>query len=364
MGRATRQRLRLKHAWRCALTIALALLLSACESKIPQREQWSVFGSQAELSLPSNTADLQRTEAARVLAVLWQQREHEWHAWQPSTLMEFNRALHADGEALAPPALRSLLSKSTSLQRDSQGWFDPGIGRLVAMWGFHTSDYPVRTPAPSAAERDAWEAQPDSLTQLHCDSTWHCHTENRALQLDFNAIAEGEALDEGAAALRAAGIANALLNLGGDVLAFGSNGGNAWRVGVIDGEGGVLGGVALNDGEALMTSGRYAKYREGPEGERWPHVLNPFTGQPETDARLSVVLHPDPARADAAATALLAAGPAHFEALLSSMRLGCALLVDAEGRVWMTQAMADRFEWQRTLPVAARIDLGHTCGTR
>jgi len=299
-----------------------------------------------------------------VLATLWQQREHDWHAWQPSTLTRFNSALQADGEALAPLALRSLLSKSAALQADSQGWFDPGIGRLVAMWGFHTSDYPVRTLAPSQTERDAWAAQPDSLTQLRCDSEWHCRTENRALQLDFNAIAEGEALEEAATALRAAGIANALLNLGGDVLALGNNGGQAWRVGVIDGEGGVLGGVALEDGEALMTSGRYAKYREGPAGERWPHVLNPFTGQPETGARLSVVLHPDPARADAAATALLAAGPAHFETLSRSMRLGCALLIDAEGRVWITQGMSQRFEWQRTLPEVARIDSGQGCGTR
>ncbi len=364
MGRTTRKRLRLKHAWPCALAVALALLLSACDSSTTQHETWSVFGSQAELTLPADTGESDRTEAARIVASLWQQREHDWHAWQPSTLTEFNRALHAKGEALAPPALRSLLSKSTALQADSQGWFDPGIGRLVAMWGFHNSDYPVRTPAPSQTERDAWAAQHDSLRQLHCDAEWHCRTENRALQLDFNAIAEGEALDEGSAALQAAGISNALLNLGGDVLALGNNGGQSWRVGVIDGEGGVLGGVALDDGEALMTSGRYAKYRESPAGERWPHVLNPFSGQPETGARLSVVLHTDPTRADAAATALLAAGPSHFEALVSSMRLGCALLVDAEGRVWITQGMSLRFEWQRTLPEAGRIDSGQACGTR
>jgi thiamine biosynthesis lipoprotein len=342
----------------------LALFLSACESSTTPHDTWSVFGSQAELTLPAETSESDRTEAARIVATLWQQREHDWHAWQPSTLTEFNSALHADGEALAPLALRNLLSKSAALQTDSQGWFDPGVGRLVAMWGFHTSDYPVRTPALSQMDRNAWAAQPDSLMQLHCNAEWHCRTENRALQLDFNAIAEGEALDEGSSALRAAGIANALLNLGGDVLALGNNGSQSWRVGVIDGEGGVLGGVALEDGEALMTSGRYAKYREGPAGERWPHVLNPFTGQPETGARLSVVLHPDPARADAAATALLAAGPAHFEALVSSMRLGCALLVDAEGRVWITEGMGQRFEWQRPLPEAERVDSGRACGTR
>lgn len=360
MGRATRQRLRLKRA----LTGAFALLLAACAAEPLQREQWSVFGSQAELSLPANTPAADREESARVLAALWQQRERDWHAWNTSTLTQFNTALQADGEADAPIALRGLLAQSLLLQKESQGWFDPGIGRLVAMWGFHTSDYPVLTPAPSPAALDAWAERPDSLTQLRCDAAWTCRTGNRDVQLDFNAIAEGLALHEGAQALRAAGIAHALLNLGGDVLALGRNQSAEWRVGIDDGEGGVLGGVSLRDGEALMSSGRYAKYRESPAGERWPHVLNPFTGQPETSARLSVVLHTDPARADAAATVLLAAGPRHFAAVVQSMHLGCALLVDTEGRAWITRSMADRFEWERELPEAARIDAGDGCGTR
>ncbi|MGL6290487.1 MAG: FAD:protein FMN transferase, partial [Silanimonas sp.] len=178
------------------------------------------------------------------------------------------------------------------------------------------------------------------------------------------AVAEGLALEEGAAVLRAIGVEHALLNLGGDVLALGDNDGAPWRVGLDDGEGGVLGGVELRDGEAFMSSGRYVKYREAPDGERWPHVLDPRSGRPATGARLSAVLHPDPVHADAAATALLAAGPEGFERLVRGLRLGCALLVDAEGRAWITSGMALRFEWQQALPEAARLDAGGSCGTR
>jgi hypothetical protein len=45
------------------------------------------------------------------------------------------------------------------------------------------------------------------------------------------------------------------------------------------------------------------------------------------------------------------------------MRLGCALLVDADGHAWVTRGMAARFQWQRELPEAARIDAGEACGT-
>ena len=336
----------------------------ACAPSAPSRQQWAVFGSAAELQWPTETPESTRVVAARALAAHWQQRERDWHPWEASELTAFNDALAAQGKATAPPALRPLIERSRALVDGSGGGFDPGIGRLVAAWGFHTSDYPVRTPPPDDAPLDAWATRPDSLRDLRCDEAWRCTSAAPALQLDFNAVAEGVALEEGATLLRGLGVEHALMNLGGDVLALGSNGGAAWHVGLDDGEGGVLGGVELRDGEAFMSSGRYAKYREAPDGERWPHVLDPRTGRPATGARLSAVLHPDPVRADAAATSLLAGGAEAFEATVHGMALGCAVLIDAEGRAWITTGMAARFEWQRALPEAARIDSGEACGAR
>ncbi len=361
MGRPARQRLRLKQA---ALLGAALLGLVACAPAAPSRDAWTVFGSTAELQLPAGSDETRRTAALRALGAHWQQREREWHAWEPSALTAFNDALAANGEAEAPPALRDLMARSRPLVASSRHAFDPGIGRLVATWGFHTSDYPIRTPPPDRAWLAAWATRPDSLDDLHCDAAWRCTSAAPALRLDFNAMAEGLALEEGATRLRRLGVAHALLNLGGDVLALGDNHGAAWRVGLDDGEGGVLGGVALRDGETFMSSGRYAKYRESPEGERWPHVLDPRTGRPVTGARLSAVLHPDPVVADAAATALMVAGPEGFERTVRGMALGCALLVDAEGRAWTTRGMAARFEWARPLPEAARVDSGADCGPR
>jgi thiamine biosynthesis lipoprotein len=361
VGRPARQRLRLNRA---ALFGAALLGLVACTPAAPSRDAWPVFGSTAELQLPAGTDEGRRIEALRVLGTHWQQRERDWHAWEASALTTFNEALAAQGEAVAPPALQGLITRSRPLVRRSAHAFDPGVGRLVAAWGFHTSNYPIRTPGPDDAVLAAWAVNPDSLDDLHCDAQWRCTSTAPALRLDFNAMAEGLALAEGAAALRTIGVEHALINLGGDVLALGDNHGAPWRVGLDDGEGGVLGGVALRDGEALMSSGRYAKYRESPEGERWPHILDPRTGRPAVGARLSAVLHPDPVVADAAATALMVAGPEGFERTVRGMALGCALLVDAQGRAWITRGMAARFQWERSVPEAARFDSGADCGAR
>jgi thiamine biosynthesis lipoprotein len=361
VGRAARQRLRLNPR---ALLGAAVLALAACAPSTPSREQWLAFGSGAALQMPATTPEALRVDASRRLSAHWRARERDWHPWQPSALTAFNAALAAQSEAVAPPSLRPLIERSRPLVDDSGGLFDPGLGRWVTAWGFHTSDYPIRTPPPDEATLAVWAARPDSLRDLQCDDAWRCASAAPALRLDFNAVAEGLALEEGAALLRSLGVEHALMNLGGDVLALGDNDGAAWRVGLDDGEGGVLGGVALRDGEAFTSSGRYAKYREAPDGERWPHVLDPRSGRPATGARLSAVLHPDAVRADAAATALMVAGAEGFERTVHGMRLGCALLVDAEGRVWITRGMVARFAWQRDLPEAARIDMGDRCGAR
>lgn len=340
------------------------LVLAACARPTPTRDAWPLFGSTAELQLPAGTDEIRRIEALRLLSAHGRQREREWHAWEPSALTAFNEALASRGEATAPPSLRDLIERSRAPVRDSGHAFDPGSGRLVAAWGFHTSDYPVRTPPPRAAWLAAWAARPDRLDDLQCDPHWRCTTVQTALRLDFNAMAEGLALDEGARLLRGIGIDHALMNLGGDVLALGDNHGAPWRVGLDDGDGGVLGGVELHDGEAFMSSGRYAKYREAPDGGRWPHVLDPRTGRPATGARLSAVLHPDPVVADAAATALMVVGADGFETLVRGMGLGCALLVDDAGGAWITAGMAARFQWSRSLPEAGRVALGEACDAR
>ncbi len=65
------------------------------------------------------------------------------------------------------------------------------------------------------------------------------------------------------------------------------------------------------------------------------------------------VIHRDGARADAAATALFVAGPARFAEIAARLGIEQAMLVDPQGAVLMTPAMAERirFEQQPAPPV-------------
>jgi thiamine biosynthesis lipoprotein len=350
-----------RRRWRPARPLALALLLAACGASPQTRtEQLHVFGSIAELQLRDAEPAAAQAALAEVSAELGQ-LHREWHAWETSDLTRINAAFAAGRPIQAPASVLALIERSLPLAEASGGLFDPAVGGLVAAWGFHTSVFPVVTPAPSPERLDAWRAAQPRLQDVRVDGDI-LSTDNRAVQLDFGAVAEGMAAELVVAVLRRHGIRQALVNLGGDVVAIGDGGGEPWRVGLRDPFGGVLGGIDLRDGEALFSTGNYNKFRTSPSGSRWGHILDPRTGYPARGAAAVVVLHSDPVRADAAATALFVAGPAGFEAIARSMALGCALMITDENELLVTRALATRVDLERD-PVALGppIDLGDDC---
>src|SRR3990167_4821952 len=68
------------------------------------------------------------------------------HAWQPSELSELNAAF-AKGESMAVSAeLAAMLRDAAQLAQQSQGLFNPAIGGLVQLWGFHADEFGAALP--------------------------------------------------------------------------------------------------------------------------------------------------------------------------------------------------------------------------
>ncbi|GAB2497334.1 FAD:protein FMN transferase [Arenimonas alkanexedens] len=343
-----------------ALAVTLCLAIG-CSREAPARiERLYVFGTLAEIEIRGADAAASSAALAEISALL-NQRQTEWHAWEPSDLTRINGALAAGESATAPPSVIALIDRSRPLVAASEGLFDPALGGLVAAWGFHTSTFPVLTAAPSEAWLARWREQRPRLEQVLVEGD-RVSSSNPAVQLDFDAIAEGLASEAILQVLERHGIGHALVGLGGDIVALGDGDGRPWRVGLQDPFGGGLGSVQLGDHEALFSSGNYSKFRESPTGARWPHLLDPRSGHPARGAASVVVLHPDPVRADAAATALFVAGPAGFERAARRLGLGCALMVTEENEMLVTAAMAARVQLLRKpVPLGPPLDLGVDC---
>lgn len=325
---------------RLAAALALATLAACSRTPEPHRETLLVFGGEATLEIRGVPAAQAAAATASVSEKL-QQYGRDWHAWEPGALVEVNAALARGERAPAPASIRDLVARSQELSLRSDGLFDPAVGGLIRLWGFHTSDFPVATPAPSEAQIEAWLATRPRIADLRVEGDALVST-NPAVQLDFGAIGEGVAAEEAARLLADHGVRDALLSLGGDLFALGQADGQPWQVGIRDPYGGVFARVALIGPEALFSSGSYNKFREAPTGARWPHVLDPRIGRPVRGTAAVAVLHRDPVLADIAATALMVGGPARFADLVQRLDLHCALLLTEENEMIITAAMDAR----------------------
>jgi FAD:protein FMN transferase len=251
-----------------------------------------------------------------------------------------NRAFREGRGAAVSPALRALIRQSAWLEQRSLGCFNAGIGGLVGAWGFH--DDVMRPGAlPPAAELTAWARSRPSLAQLEFRGDQVC-SRNPRLRLDFGGVAKGAAIDAALDELRARGIRDALLDLGGNLAAMGRAQDRPWTIGIRDPHGpGLLATLETRDREAVVTSGSYERFRV-LDGERFTHILDPQLGAPAAEIVSVTVVHGSATLADAAATALLVAGPTRWRVVAERMGIDSVLVVDRDRRVFSTPRLAPR----------------------
>jgi thiamine biosynthesis lipoprotein len=286
--------------------------------------------------------DATRAEAGLdAVEALFRELDRDWRSFGDGELGRVNAALGRGESVILSPRLAQLVRRSQGFRAASDGLFDPRVGALVRLWGFDDMAHatPSGPPDLAAVERLRASSLAAGAIRLEGDSL----RADVPVTLDLNGLAEGAALQDAAALLTGLGIGNALIDTGGDLLALGSNGGRAWRLGVRDPRGpGILGTVELAPGEAIASSGDY-EHRYGQQGE-YHHILDPRTGRPARGARAATVISRDAELADAAATTLLVGGPARFEELCRRMGVEVGLLVADDGTVLATPAMRRRLQ--------------------
>lgn len=320
------------------------LALSSC-SKEPaeQRSEFYVFGTLLEVTAwGAERKDAQ--QAFSSLHELFREMHSEWHAWEPGLLTEVNRSFAAGLPALASTDIIEMIRHSQFVEERSGGRFNPAIGALIRLWGFHTSEFPVQGPPPRRSQIENLLSQAPSSLDIRIDGL-AVSSLNPSVQLDFGGIAKGYAIDIACKTLRNHGIENAIVNAGGDLRAFGYHGERPWRIAVRDPNGGIIGVLEAGRDEAIFTSGNYERFRQD-DTERYPHILNPLTGWPVRDVASVTVITGEGWMADAAATALIVAGLDDWKGVARALELEQLLIVDGEGKVYVTEKMDGRMEFE------------------
>ncbi len=328
---------------RCAV-FALALLLSACGKEPLYHEQAYVFGTQVDVSIYGEDEARARQAVASVMHEF--QRLHDMlHAWKPSELSSLNAAIAQGRSRRVSPELGAMLRDAARISAQSDDLFNPAIGGLIQTWGFQADDF--KAVLPDEKKIAALVKANPQMSDLRIQDS-DVSSRNRAVKLDLGGYAKGYALDRAAEILKQQGIRNALINIGGNVMALGQHGARPWRVGIQHPRRpGPIATLELHDGEAIGTSGDYQRYFE-LDGKRYCHIIDPRTGYPVQGVEAVTILTHG-ARAgllsDAASKPLFISGAAGWLTAAQKMRLDEALLIDAQGVVHVTAAMQKRLSF-------------------
>jgi thiamine biosynthesis lipoprotein len=114
-----------------------------------------VFGTRVEVLIAGLDEAAARPAAAAVLRE-FDRLHRTYHAWKPSELSALNAAIAAGRRQPVTPEMAELITEAQHLTRLGEQLFDPGIGRLIGLWGFQSDELPAILPDPLALA--AWRA--------------------------------------------------------------------------------------------------------------------------------------------------------------------------------------------------------------
>ena len=226
---------------------------------------------------------------------------------------------------------------------DGDGAYDITVDPLVKLWGIGTPRARIPTTEEIRGARSlvGWR---DVVIDEKASTVF---LRKPGMGLDLGSIAKGYAADEAARVLRSAGVKAALIDLGGNILTFGTKpDGSKWRIGIqnpLEARGTKLGIVEIQDG-SVTTAGTYERFFE-QGGKRYFHILDARTGYPAWNGlAAATVVARDSTSADGYDTLVFTLGLEHGRRLVESSRelIGAVFITD-QRQVYVTPGLRSRF---------------------
>jgi thiamine biosynthesis lipoprotein len=225
---------------------------------------------------------------------------------------QLSRANAAAGHAAVgvDPAVLEVVARACDNARRSGGIYDPTVLPLMRLYGFYGEP---RTSPPDAREVDRVLARM-GWRDVHIDRAAGTLALLRpGAGLDLGSIGKGWAVDRAVDALRAEGVRDGLVDLGGNVYGLGTPGDGAegWSVGAFHPVTARLDHVFVLHDTAVATSGNSEQTRTlGPI--RIGHLFDARRGRP-ANGHLSATVHAQSGvEADGRSTTAFLVGPDQF----------------------------------------------------
>jgi len=287
----------------------------------------------------------------------FQKLHHQLHAWKPvatNQASELGKLNHAFAQGNQPvtvsPALTGMLNEATALSIQSNGLFNPSIGHLISSWGFQRDEFSA-VSIDDEKIKSLVNTNPQMTDIVIKDN--QVYSNNPAVKLDLGGYAKGYALDMAAEYLSKQHVKNALINIGGNIIALGKHGDTPWRVGIQHPrQPSAIATVTLPDGWAIGTSGDYQRFFT-MDGKRYCHIIDPRTGYPVQHTQAVTVLIPPQTGHNTQAGVLsdVASKPIFIEPAENKMKAAAMfnikhfMYIDQQSKVFVSKDMVKKLQW-------------------
>ena len=302
--------------------VAAAIPLAARHPAVVRRAM-PVMGTIAQFAVVHrDPAAAHAAIDAAAAELLWVERTMTRFT-ETSDIGRANRLAARDGVLVTPEtALVTLAALDWANALD--GRYDPAVGGVCALWDVRNR----HEPPPD--ERVAELAGRRFYRTVEVGTSEGAHAirfHGEGARLDLGSAAKGYAVDRAVDALRARGIAKALVVAGGDLYALGTApDGEPWEIGIQspNDERALAGRLHLAD-RAVATSGTYRQFFRY-RGHRYHHLMDPVTARPrETPMQSLTVVADSVMHADVATTALFGLDDGTIAATLARRLPGAEL---------------------------------------
>lgn len=251
-----------------------------------------------------------------------------------SDIERFNEAPGGTCMAMPEPVL-TLVRAGDRLSQLSEGSFDLTLEPLLNLWGFGPKARAEKVPS---AEELAAVREQFGYQHLSIQGDQLC--KDAPVQVDFNSIAAGYAVDRITERLQSLGLTSYLVEATGELKAVGKKpDGSPWRIAIEAPQSGerVAQKILALDGYGVSSSGDYRNYFE-ENGRRYSHTLDPQTGAPISHKLAAVtVVHAETLQADGLSTLLMVLGPERGYAFAEREGIA-AFFVTREGDGFVTRS--------------------------
>lgn len=334
----------LKYSTLCISALVILLFFTGCKT---EGNNWiKNVNSGAALGTSYNIIYLSQKELnfEREIDSVFQVLNKSLSTYIPNS--DISRINKGDSTITVDQMFREVFELSGKVYEATEGYFDPTVGVLVNAWGFGPGTELVMDSLRVDSLLDYVGFNKVSIT-----SDNKIKTSIPGMYFDFNAIAKGYAVDRLGVLLKEKGIANYLIEVGGELVARGENKikDKKWVVAIDDPlmeENRTSKRTVYMKNVAMASSGNYRKFKIDPvTGSKYVHTIDPKTGFTKNSNILAAtVMAKDCATADAFATSFMAMDLERTKSILAHHKDmdGYIVYLNPEGKV--LEYMTDGFK--------------------